>query len=472
MTLPLNKRRLFLGAGAIALLSLALVLLGRMWLAGWVLGALLHLGGASQIKLTVTEATPWRVVVDGLGFQVRSQVFAAQRVTIARRHWWTPSLGAVHIEQARVPLTIDGSDTNPWAWSTYQNGRAKVQPWQVPLEELVVEGRLVVQAAALPAREVPGKITARLERGQTWQFSVEAKGPGLSLQGEGRYDVARDVLAFQVTAAALDLQTWGGFARRLVFLPGGPWELAGKFTGSAAGRLAGKKLTTSGTVRWHEGQVTKMTGLSVHASGIEGELEFSDLAQLITQPGRLRLREVRAGQLILRNVEATLALAGAHKVAVSRASFQALGGTLTIEPFTYFPGLREVEAVVQVDGIDLGEIMALTPDLPVQVSGRMSGHLPVRIDESGLRFGTGWLELTPGLPARLALTTGATRELRLTELRLDIRPPNAPPGCSARLHLAGTPVDSIGGAPVRLDLNVSGPLERFLHFDSPKRIRD
>lgn len=472
MTLPLNKRRLFLGSVAFAVVTLALLLLGRLLLAGWMLSSLLQLGGASQIKLNVTEATPWRVVVEGLGFQVRSQAFAAQRVTIARRHWWLPSLGAVRIEQARVPLTIDGSDTNPWSWSTYQNGRAKVQPWQVPLEELDVEGILVVQAAALPVREVPGKITARLDRRHIWKLNAEADGPGLSLQGEGRYDVAQDELVFQLPVVALDLKTWGIFVRRLVLLPGGPWKLAGKFTGSAEGRLAGRKLTTSGTVRWRDGQATKMTGLAVHASGIEGELEFSDLAQIITKPGRLRIREVSAGQLVLRNLEVAMALAGAHKVAVSRVSFQALGGTVTVEPFNYFPGLREVEAVMQVDGIGLGEIMALTHDLPVQVSGRMNGHLPVRIDERGLRFGTGWMELTPGFPANLELTTGDTRKLRLTELRLDIRPPNAPPGCSARLHVAGAPLVSTDGTPVLLDLNVSGPLERFLHLDSPTRIRD
>src|SRR5258708_7319341 len=104
MTITLSKRRVLLGAAGLAVTLLA---------------------GASEIKFTITEASPWRVVVEDIGFSVRTQGFAAKRVTFTRAHWWTPSLGTVRVEQARVPITVDGSDTNPFTWSTYQNGQAK-----------------------------------------------------------------------------------------------------------------------------------------------------------------------------------------------------------------------------------------------------------------------------------------------------------------------------------------------------------
>lgn len=491
MTLTLNKRRVFLGAGVLALVMLAGLLLARLTLTGMAVNALLQLAGASEIKFNVAQASPWRVVVEDIGFQVRTQPFAAKRVTFARRHWWTPSLGAVRVEQARVPLTIDGSDTNPWSWATYKNGQASVQPWQTPLEELSVDGKLVVQAAALPAQELTVQIDARLTAQKTWEARVQATGPGLSLQGEASYDVAKDDLSFQLPAVALDLKNWQAFVQRLVLLPGGRWELEGKFTGSAEGRLAGKKLATRGTVRLREGRAANPQG-SVIAEGIEADLEFTDFAEVITKPGALRIREVRTGQLALRDLDAELAFGGSNKIAVSRASFQALGGTVATEPFNYFLSLRELETVVLVDGINIEEVMALTKDLPAKAVGRVNGRFPIRLDDSGLRLGTGWLQLKPGVYAEIQfnasglLTGGASPnnpsyavlkkvesgllKLKITEMRLDIRPPNAPPGRSAQLHLAGEPVDPDVKAPVILDLNVNGPLEKLINLGLDSRL--
>src|SRR5882724_9519602 len=162
MTITLSKRRVFAGLAGLAAILLVAGLLARQMLTGLAVNALLQLAGASEIKFTIAEASPWRVVVEDIGFSVRTQGFVAKRVTFTRAHWWTPSLGTVRVEQARVPVTIDGSDTNPFSWSTYQNGQAKVQPWQAPLEELAVDGQLVVKAAALPAQEIAVKLDARL----------------------------------------------------------------------------------------------------------------------------------------------------------------------------------------------------------------------------------------------------------------------------------------------------------------------
>lgn len=464
MILPRNKRRLILGTGGLILATLGLLLLAPLKFTGLAVSALLQLGGASEINLSVTQASPWRVVVADLRFQVRTQAFSARRVTIFRRHWWAPSLGTVQVEQARVPVIVDGSDTNAINWATYQNSRAKVQPWQVPLDELAVDGQLVVQAAALPAQVLTGKIAAHLSPQKTWEFRVQADGPGLAVQTEGSYDVARDDLTFKVPDLALDLKIWQNYVQRLILLPGGPWELAGQVSGRAEGRLLRNQFTATGAVRLREGRAASRQR-AILGEGIEAHLEFTDLSQIISKPGHLRIRELRTGRLVLRGLEAELALSGANKIAVSHASFQTLGGTAAVEPFAYFPALRELEAVVRVDGVSLAEVMALTRDLPALVSGRLNGRCPIRIDAGGLRFGPGSLELTPGVPARLQFTAGDRRKWRLTELHLAIRPSGAPPGCSAQLHLAGVPEDGVGNAPIVLDVNVTGSLERYLHLD-------
>ncbi len=470
MPLTLHPSRLFLWTGGLLLVALVVLLGTRQALAGLVVNLVLKSSGASQVSFHVVQATPWHVVVEGVSFKVRTQAFAARRVTITRRHWWTPSLGAVRVEQARVPVTIDGSDTNAINWTTYQNSRAKVQPWRMPLDELAVDGELVVQAAALPARVLTGKIAARLSPQKTWELRAQAGGPGLAVQAEGSYDLARDDLTFKLPDMALDLKIWQDFVQRLILLPGGPWELEGQLTGRAEGRRLGKQSTATGVVGWREGRAASRQR-AILGEGIEADLEFSDLAQISTKPGSLRIREMRTGRLVLRGLEAELALHGANKIAVSHASFQTLGGTVALESFDYFPGRRELEAVVLVDGASLAEVMALTRDLPVVAAGRLSGRFPIRIDGSGLRLGPGSLELMPGVPARLQFTTGDRRKLRLTELHLAIRPPGAPPGHSAQLHLAGEPLDPGVNAPVIFDLNIAGPLEKYLSLglESPPK---
>ena len=58
----------------------------------------------------------------------------------------------------------------------------------------------------------------------------------------------------------------------------------------------------------------------------------------------------------------------------------------------------------------------------------------------------------------------------ISELRLDIRPTNAPEGRSAQLHIAGQPVDKEVKAPVILDLNVNGPLEKLINMGLDSRL--
>ena len=112
--------------------------------------------------------------------------------------------------------------------------------------------------------------------------------------------------------------------------------------------------------------------------------------------------------------------------------------------------------------------------------------MPLRLDENGVRLGTGWLQLKPGVHAEVQLhaagllTNGVSPKspsyavlkkvesgllrLRVGEMRLDIRPPDAPAGRTAQLHITGEPMDPEVKAPVTLDLNVNGPIEQLLNF--------
>lgn len=486
-----SKRRLLLGTGVLAFVTLVVVVTARRPLTGLAANSLLQLAGASEIKFTVVQASPWRVVLEEVAFLVRSQSFAAQRVSLARAHWWTPSLGMIRIEAARLPVTIDGSDTSPGSWATYQNGTARVSPLSLPAEGLSLDGQLIVRVAALPEQALAVKIEAQLTPRKTWEGQASATGPGLGVTAVGRFDPTTQALDFQLPEIALELKPWQDFVQRLVLLPGGPWKLEGRLTGSAQGKWAGKILKVGGRVQLREGRALNPTR-TIAAEGVTADLEFVDINRFETRPGTLHVRELQTGSLMLRNLDADFAFAGANTVVVSRATLQALGGRLTVEPFKYFLNLREFDGVVLADNISVEEVMALTRDLPAKARGRVDGRVPVHLDEAGLRFGTGWLALKPGVAAQIqfsaaGLLTGGVAtanpryavlnkiesgllQLKISELRLEIRPPNAPAGRSAQLHLVAEPVDPTVRAPVVLDLNVNGPLERLLNLSMDSRI--
>ncbi|MDI1336043.1 MAG: YdbH domain-containing protein [Lacunisphaera sp.] len=489
--MPLLTKRRLLGTAAAVLVLLAAGVAARLALTGLALRTLLAQAGAAEIKFDLAAASPWAVVVENMDFRVRTQAFAARRLTLHRTHWWTPSLGALRIEGARLPLTVDGSDTNALSWATYQNGQTPAVPPRVPLEEIYVDGQLIIKAAALPDQALAVKIEAHLTADNKWTGRASAEGPGLAVKAEGTFNPATKALDFHVPEIALDLKPWQQFVQRLALLPGGGWDLAGQATASAEGRWAGKEFTATARVRLRGGHAAH-TEHAVAADGVEADLEFSDLDHFRTKPGTLRIAELRTGRLTLRDVDAEFAFEEANKIVVTRATLKGLGGTAALEPFKYFLNQRELEAVVLVEGINIEEVMALTQDLPAKATGRVNGRFPIRVDDTGVRLGTGWLQLTPGVAAEIQfnaaglLTRGLSTnspsyavlkkvesgllKLAISELRLDLRPPNAPPGRSATLHIAGQPLDPGVKAPVTLDLNVNGPLEKLLNMGLDSRL--
>ena len=488
MTIVLTKRRLLLGVAALAAGLLVIGVAARLHLTGLVVGAVLKNAGATEISFQVTQASPWRVAVEDVGFLLRLQPFAAGRITLARAHWWTPSLGTLRVEAARVPVKLEDL-TQPS--SSPPTADQPGGPGRLPFEEISVDGQLIIQAAGRPDQALTVKIEARPADAHSWEGTTQLEGPGLGLKGEGRYTLASGELVFKVQEAELDLKVWQDFVRQVVPLPEGDWELDGKFSGGAEGRLADGKLAATGRVRLREGRVAS-TAKAIVAEGIEADLEFSDIVAVTTKPGTLRVRELRTGKVTLNDLEADFSLEGPDRIAVTRATLRALGGRVTAEPFTLVPSRAELDAVLLADGISVEEVMALTQDLPAKASGRVDGRVPLRIGADGLRLGSGWLELKPGAPAEIEfnakglLTGGATPgspgfavlekvesgllKLKISELRLDIRPTDAPAHRSARLHLKGEPVDPEVKAPVILDLNVNGPLEKLINMGMDSRV--
>lgn len=488
-----SRRRWAIRVLVALLAGLMLVVLLRRPLTAAAISKSLQMAGAGDVSFDVARASPWRVELQNLGFKVRTQRFDAQRVTFERAHWWSPTLGRVRVAGARVPVTVDGSDTNPWEWATYSGKTPAASPGgvAVPAEEVSVDGVLVVGAAGQPEQEVRVQFAAKLGGGERWTGTVAATAPGFTATIAGEFDHAKSALQFRVTDAALDLERWQGFIAQMVVLPGGNWSLAGKLRGSATGGYADGRLTLAGDVELSEGRFT-YPQRNVTADGVTAKFKFSDLDQFISEPGDVHVASLAAGEIRATNVDLQLAFDTPERIAVSRATLEAFGGRLAAEPFPFFPQQNELEAVLLVDGLVVEQLLALAKDVPAKATGRVDGRVPLRIDSAGIRLGTGWLELKRGAYAEVQfnanglLTRGmATNSpqfavmrkieagllrLKLSALRLDIRPPKAPAGRSAIVHLAGEPVDPEVKAPVTLDLNVNGPLEQLLNLGLDSRV--
>ena len=478
------RRRLsLLGVG------LLLGLLGMYLLRGPLTHAAVTAGlqraGAGDIFLEVAHSTPWSVQLENLAFKIKAQSYAASRVTMERAHWWQPTLGAVRIEGARVPVTIDGSAANPFA-SASDSGEepAAGGSMKVPIEKISIDGQLIVRTSG-HEQPLELKFSAEPDEKKIWKGTLQATGPGLLLKAEASYGLDDQRLSFHTTAFSADLKPWQDIIQQLVVLPMGPWVMEGKLTGSFSGTYAEQKLSANGRINLQEGLVKNTDG-TLTAEGIESDFEFTDLTQLQSNPGTLRIRRIRAGAIEASDLDSELAFVSSEQLAVNRLTLKILGGTLAAEPFKFALGQRELEAVVVAENLDVEKILALSKDVPAKGSGRVDGRLPVRIDEHGLRLGTGWLQLKNGVYAEMQLnaaglmTSGMSPKssgygvmkriedgllrLKLGALRLDVRPPDAQRGQSARLHLEGEPVDPSVKAPVILDVNVNGPLEQLLNF--------
>ena len=484
MSTPTSKVRLAMTVFVAVVLVIGATATAVRWaLLPWALGAALRAGGASEITYDVQRASPWRLQVAGLGFNFEALKFTAASATLERRHWWTPSLGRLSVKSAKVDVDLNRltAATPPASGS----GASAATPNRIPLEEISFDGQVILHAGDELSQALVVAFAARAVDKDTWRGEAKATAPGLELGVEASYRLAGQELEFHSTAVRLELQPWQKWLEHWAPLPGGPWEFTGALVGEAGGTYRDGKLAARGDFHLRDTRVTN-TGLGLTAEGVEGDIDVADLTQLLARQATVRAKTVTSGKIVLSDLMAQFSRTESGRFDVAVLSARALGGTVSVEPFVYRLGETGVEAVVRAEDIQADQVMALTQDLPARASGSLSGRLPIRYDESGLRLGTGWLGLKPGASAEIEfhasglLTAGTSPKspsyavlkkvedgilkLKVTELRLDIRPPNAPGTRTAQLHVVGAPVDPAVKAPVTLDLNVNGPIESLINL--------
>lgn len=455
------------------------LLAARFWLGGYVVRSVLRMAGASEIRLGAVRGTPWRLEVEDLEFQVRTQPFSARRVTLRRAHWWEASLGDVRVEGARLPVVLDSSDVDPWNWSTYDDGGLDDEAVQPPFRALDLDGELVVRMAALPDRPIAVKLEGRPASGTSWIGSLVAGGEGIRLAGGGSLLRAGQELDFQVHSAELDLGVWSRHIQRLVRLPGGPWELGGRLTGVAEGKVTAKRFAATARVNLRAGRMQAGTR-DIAADGAEAELEFSDLWKLRTRSGVFRLNRLRIGRLPLHDITADFGLWNGRQLNIARISASTLGGRIEAEPFSYSLDQRALALTIRPADLHAGSLLGLMAGVAPRVTGRAGGELAMRIHGTGVQIDHGHLALHPATDAELQINAAAllrsgaqmdepTRRVfktagnqsvvvRLDEFRIEVRPPGLPLGTSARVIVTGR----VDGESVSFIHHLNGAVERYL----------
>lgn len=130
--------------------------------------------------------------------------------------------------------------------------------------------------------------------------------------------------------------------------------------------------------------------------GVSGEVEFTDLVNLVTAPGqRLSIASINPG-IEVTGGEMTFQLQPGSRLAVEGGSWPFLGGTLRLRPVDLNLGVAETRRyVLDIDGLDAAKFVTQMELANISATGTFDGRMPLVFDENGGRIEGGVLTSRP-----------------------------------------------------------------------------
>ena len=488
--------RFFAALGALFLLLILLAIWYRLPLAAWTLRQVLLDAGASPRELEVVALQPHRVVIAPLEGIWRGQQFHVDSIAVIRPDLFSRSLGHIEIKGISVVLdsaqlkTIAGPPAAPTA------NRALTPADAAPVitfDDLSIEGRLVLHAPRTDQMLAFTVVAKPEASGHRVKAEVGLVGPGVSVEGQGNCDFARSAAEFVLTKAQVDLACWGELWAQTAPRSLGRWAVGGQVAASGRGRLTDGRFAGQLSLSLHDG-VLGNADRKISLGGIEGEVMLSDAVNFVTAPASwVKIRETRIGDVLLRDAAVCFHLQNIHEACIESAEVTAFGGKISAEPFVFDPAVVDYPVTLRCEGIRVEEILALFPAVRAKATGLADGRVPLHYQSTGLSLDRGWVALRaaqpgtlqiaqPGLltgnlspqnaayPTLQAIETGMLN-LRLTELRAEIYPLNAPANRSVQIRIAGEPLDANIKAPVSFEVNVNGPIEKLINWGIDSRLK-
>lgn len=265
----------------------------------------------------------------------------------------------------------------------------------------------------------------------------------------------------------------------------------------------GGTLRASGYVAWHDaggmrgGANIDLNGLSgrlgtIRFSGLDSRLHFPSLQPLSTaKDQKLTIRTIDIGLPFL-NTEARFQWRRDGKLALSRLTTHFAQGTLSASEVVIDPSQDSHELTLAVKDMSLADLVALAEQPELSATGRLSGRIPLRLQDGDVAITDGLLRATgsgtiryqsEGEESATAAAGGQSMGMALEALQ-DFRYKNLTATLDRafggetklQLSLSGSNPSFYDGYPVEFNLGLSGKLDQILRqslsgYQMPDRVR-
>lgn len=369
---------------------------------------------------------------------------------------------------------------------------APLVPWKIPPLDGEVEGDFTPGVTG-EAPTLHWKVSVRTTRPRERQVELAIDGPELRVRLAAKLDPAGEG-TWELRDAEVDLGRWLPLVPAV--WPGfslGGVTLGGKIAATGAGTVRGGVPNGRAKIAWRGGRVDDPAH-KLMLEGLAGEVVLEDFAMRQTAPaqviswsgGRYDVVDFGAGRV-------SFVVAG-ERLLIDELKLAVFGGEVGLSAMEVSLVRPEVEMTATISGVDAALVLPLFPQLATSAKGRLDGSLTLRRDGEGVHLGRGQLTLPAGSTADVLLkpTPGlltqslpdAVRKhypglgdleagrvpLRADVLEVMFDSAGDAEGRTARVRLAGGPVDPRMRAPIDLTMNVRGPLDLLVKFGTNSRL--
>lgn len=423
-------------------------------------------------KLSFASTAPLSLTAqrDGADWSLAMQTLALDYDIAAQNY-------QVALEQAAL--------TSPYV--ALANGQADLDLSLTP--NIVAAGKIsgTVSTPHKPAYIVPLKFEATLaslsSRQHTTGLDLTLTGlsGALMVKAQGSHDSASNTGELRARLVPLEMQNGVRSLEEFFPITG---EYVSNVTGSlgALARLQWSKDKNGWAVTQRGRLLLRDIGGNYNdfpIAGINTVISFDSLAPLTFERQQVAIGAFTAG-LPLQNGLVTLSLDDKKQLVVHDGKMDMAGGKVGVSPFTFDLEKQQADIVLTADNLDLKQLFAIAPMEGLSAEGRMQGRLPIALragntslDQGALSsIGGGVIRYSPQqLPAFLADDTNqhivdlrtALANFNFSSLKMGLQG-DLLKEQTITLNIEGKNPDFYGGHPVKLNLNVEGPLQNIVRY--------
>jgi len=388
----------------------------------------------------------------------------AADVTLAVSNAWAAGGPQARLEQACAEL--------PFTWSA-ADGLAFRPGQRLAWQRLAVQG-VEVEPDGMAWSAGGGAVTA--------QLALRLAESALRVQAAARvplHEPRSAVLTVTLPETALEPE---GTLAALIRDKASGAEVGGRVAAEAIVRFLGVRPHVTGRVRVSEGWLrsgrAEVRGVTADVPFVAGvifrTIESPFVSFTDAKAGNVRFDRGRVDFQVTR-----------RGIFVDRAEVGWCKGSLNAYSVNWEFARPRDEFVVYADRIDLGEALMMIMPFKGRMEGVLYGRFPVGIDAGHVRLAPGFLYSLPGQGGSLRLEDSAQMrslldrsgikgevqeplakalsDLDFNTLKLDLEPRADGEG-TLRIKLVGKSNDKAWPAPVDLNLNLHGPLEKLVNM--------